>query len=259
MLIAQISDLHLGERGVPGPLGIDAGEALAHAVVRLNESEPRPDLVVVSGDLVENGSVAQYEHLRERLAPLAIPHRLMPGNHDEREALRAVFAAHAYLCEGGRFIQYEVATPELHLVMLDSLIPGSHAGELCEERLAWLDARLCAQPAKPTIVFVHHPPLTTGAGHVDRTRLASADAFGAVIGRHPQVQRVACGHVHRAMLARWCGTVVSTCPSVVHQFALDLRADGRNTPSDEGPGWQLHRWHAGNLITYTVSTPRRDR
>src|SRR3546814_18425357 len=93
MLCAQITDLHVS---LPGALlagRSDTAGFLDRAVARLNGLDPRPDFVLVTGDLVEGGSEAEYRHLRERLAPPAMPVFLAPGNHDGRAAFRATFAA----------------------------------------------------------------------------------------------------------------------------------------------------------------------
>lgn len=257
MLLAQISDLHLPVPGAPAVAGIDRAATLQLAVARLNAQVPRPACVVASGDLVDLGSAVEYVHLRDLLAPLAMPLLLMPGNHDDRAALRAAFPDHAELHTGTPFMQHTLDAGPLRVLLLDTLRSGSHAGELCAERLAWVTARLGEQPDRPTMIFMHHPPLLTGLAHVDKSGLAGAAAFGDIVARHRQVVRIACGHVHRTMTAQWCGTTVSVCPSVVHQFALDLReSGGANRPVDEGPGFQLHRWHDGSLITYTARLDR---
>jgi len=101
------------------------------------------------------------------------------------------------------------------------------AGELCAERLAWLDATLRRRPQSPTLLMMHHPPFVTGIGHMDRVGLAGIDGLAAVIARHPQVERLIAGHLHRAITVRFAGTVATTCPSPAHQVALDLDPDAR--------------------------------
>ena len=70
---------------------------LERAVAHVNALDPRPDVVLATGDLVDGGKPEEYARLRRLLAPLAMPVYLIPGNHDARDALRAVFADHAYL------------------------------------------------------------------------------------------------------------------------------------------------------------------
>src|SRR3546814_18438775 len=91
MLCAQITDLHVS---LPGALlagRSDTAGFLDRAVARLNGLDPRSDFVLVTGDLVEGGSEAEYRHLRARLAPLAMPVFLALGNHDAPAAFRATF------------------------------------------------------------------------------------------------------------------------------------------------------------------------
>ncbi len=140
----------------------------------------------------------------------------------------------------------------LRLIGLDTNIPGAPGGKLCGERLAWLDARLAEAPERPTVVFMHHPPFRTGIHAADEMGLEGSDELAAVIGRHPQVERVLCGHLHRTILKRFSGTVASTCPSTMHQVALDLTTPGRLTLVPEPSACQLHLWsEGGGLVSHT--------
>jgi len=123
---------------------------------------------------------------------------------------------------------------------------------LCDERLQWLDRTLAQKPNTPTLVVMHHPPFRTGLGHMDRLGLDGADALEAVISRHPQVERLACGHLHRAIQVRFGGSIASTCPSPAHQVALDLSEDGPDNYVLEPPGYQLHLWDGQRLVTHTA-------
>ena len=97
-------------------------------------------------------------------------------------------------------------------------------------------------PAGATMVALHHPPFSTGISHVDAVGLDDADALGAVIAAHPQVERVIAGHVHRAMQRRWFGTLASTAPSTTHAVELDLRPGAAAAFIYEPPGLQLLHW-----------------
>lgn len=252
MLIAQLSDPHIGASAAGKHHGMAPAATLERAVAGVLALPRRPDAVVVSGDLVETGAPAEYALLRALLAPLPMPVYLMTGNHDDRAALRATFGDHDYLMSSGTFVQYGLDAGEWRLLMLDSLEPGRSSGHLCAERLAWLAVELDSAADRPVVVFVHHCPLVTGAAHVDRSRLLDGDALADVLARHRRVERVICGHVHRAMHAAWANTVVATCPSVFYQFVVDLGDVSRFAPAAEMPGYQLHHLRDGRLVSYTL-------
>ncbi len=139
MLICQISDLHIK---VPGALSygvVDAAAYLRRCIAQVLAQKQRPDIVVITGDLVDFGRADEYAHLAELLQPLTMPVYLLPGNHDDRDTLRASFPGHDYLRQMGDFIQYAVDAGPLRILALDSVISGQSGGELCANRLAWLD------------------------------------------------------------------------------------------------------------------------
>ena len=252
MMIAQISDPHVV---LPGALlygRVDTAAMLARAVAELNRLEPPPDIVVITGDLVDKGEPAEYDQLRRLLTPLTMPVFVIPGNHDAREALRAAFGDDGYLPREG-FLQYAVEDFPVRLVALDTHIPGEGGGELCPERLAWLDRTLAAGQRRPSLVLMHHPPFLTGIARMDRAGLRGSDALAAVIARHPQVERILCGHLHRAIECRFAGTVAGTAPSTAHQIRLDIRSGAPLGFVFEPPGYQLHLWQDGaGLVSHTA-------
>jgi 3',5'-cyclic AMP phosphodiesterase CpdA len=253
MLICQISDLHVttGERlsGV-----VDTNAMLRACVAHIGALPTRPDVLLATGDLVDHGRPEEYARVRAALAPLGLPTHVIPGNHDDRGALRAAFADTAEMRGTDRYVQYAIEGHPLRIVMLDTVIPGEGGGRLCAERLDWLDRTLAAAPSRPTLVAMHHPPFTTFIEHMDAIGLDGADAFRGVIARHPQVERVICGHVHRVITSRVAHATVTVCPSPAHQIALDLSPGGVEAFAMEPPGYQLHRWSpATGLVTHTVA------
>ena len=240
-LVAQISDFHIVERDRLLLDAIDTAAFLRAAVEHLNGLDPPPDVVVATGDLVNDGRPAEYEHLRALLAPLRHPLRLMPGNHDDRAALRAAFPDHAELGTDG-VVQYVVDGP-VRVVVVDSTRFPEFGGRLDAAQLTWLDRTLAEAPSTPTIVAVHHPPFLTGIDHMDAMGFDTDDAvaLGEVIGRHPQVERIQCGHLHRSITTRWHGTTAATAPGVAHAVALDLHG-GAAAWDLEPPACVLHWW-----------------
>ena len=254
MILCQISDTHIKAERKKAYGVVDTASMLERCVQHVLQLPQRPDAVLFTGDLVDWGRPQEYALLRELIRPLleAVPVYLLPGNHDEREALRAAFPEHAYLRQWQPFVQYAIDDYPVRLVALDSLIPQSGSGQLCAQRLAWLEQTLAAQPHKPTVVALHHPPFTTGIGHMDRLSLSGADGLARVISRHAQVERVVAGHLHRPITVRFAGTVASTCPSPAHQVALDIDVDAADCYVMEPPGYQLHWWNGTSLITHTA-------
>ena len=129
MVIAQITDTHIKPEGVLSYGRLDTTPYLRRAVEHLLSLTPRPDVVLATGDLVDAGLPEEYRRLRDLLAPLPMPVYLIPGNHDNRDALASVFTDHAYLPRGGRFMQYVVEGHPVRLIALDTLDLGRIAPE----------------------------------------------------------------------------------------------------------------------------------
>ncbi|MFX1736749.1 phosphodiesterase [Paraburkholderia sp. A1RI_3L] len=253
MLLAQISDLHIKRPGALAYRRVDTAASLARCIARLNALVPRPDAVLVTGDLVDLGTAEEYRHLRSLFDTLELPWYLLVGNHDDRAALREVFADRPELATGGEFVQYTVDVGPLRVIALDSMLPGQSPGTLCDARLAWLERELAAATSKPVVVALHHPPFACGVSHMDRLRLApdASARLAALLARYPNVERVLCGHVHRPMFVRFGGTIACAVPSPAHQVALDLRDDAPSAFVLEPPAYALHRYDAAaGLVTH---------
>jgi 3',5'-cyclic-AMP phosphodiesterase len=253
MLVAQITDTHILAPGVLFKGMVDTAAALERAVSALNRLDPLPEIVVLTGDLAESGQPEEYAHLRSLLAPLRMPVFTIPGNHDAREPMRIAFAGDGYLPRQG-FLNYVVDDYPLRIIGLDTLIPGEGGGELCSDRLRWLEDMLARAPDRPSLIIMHHPPFVTGIARMDQAGLSGIAPFAAVVQRYSQIERILCGHLHRAIESRFAGTVAGTAPSTAHQVALDLRPKARLSFTLEPPGYQLHFWREGvGLVTHTAN------
>ncbi|MEP7062028.1 MAG: phosphodiesterase [Betaproteobacteria bacterium] len=253
MLLAQITDLHVMPKGQLAYGRVDTAGMLRNAVAHLNRLDPQPDVVLITGDLADRGEPAAYAQLREILTDLKPPFYVIPGNHDRIAAFRAAFADQPYLPAAGDLINYAIESLPLRLVAIDSVVQGQTRGALTDDRLAWLDRTLTQRPDAPTLVMMHHAPFAWDLPHFDAVGMEGSDALERVIARHPQVERVLCGHVHRSTQIRFGGTIVSSCPSTAHQSALDLRPHGADAFTLEPPGFQLHRWTGRLLFTHTLN------
>lgn len=254
LLIAQISDLHVG-------FGGDAADErnavrCSATIDHLLTMKPLPDMVIASGDLTERGDDASYMRLRAMLARLPMPVHLMTGNHDVRAALLRCFPD-TPIDDG--FVQAVVEVDGRRIILLDTVEEGRAGGGFCARRAAWLAARLDEAPDVPTLIVVHHPPFASGTDWMDATvdarwisRLHSAISAG------PQVVALLAGHLHREVVGMFAKRPCIVASSVAPQIALDLRstdvaiADGRALIVEGPPAFMLHRWTDDGLASHVV-------
>jgi 3',5'-cyclic AMP phosphodiesterase CpdA len=214
----------------------------ATAVRHLNGLATRPDLVLLSGDVVDEGAPAEYANARKLLAALELPFLVIPGNHDERGAFRAAFHDHAYLPVAGPLHYVAGAYGPVRVVALDVTLPGLHHGAVDDAALAWLEHALAQESGRPTLLMMHQPPFACGIPYLDKYWCEGGARLDAVLRRYPAVERVVCGHVHRTMQLRFGGTALCTAPSTATAIALQLRADAKPASYMEPPACLLHYW-----------------
>jgi 3',5'-cyclic-AMP phosphodiesterase len=245
MLIAQISDLHVVADGQLYANLVPSNAMALAAVQHLNALVPRPELVIITGDIVEDGTDKAYEMSRRILAQLEIPYLVIPGNHDERGAFVKAFADHAYLPAGGGPLNYSFEADSVRIIALDSTVPGRHHGNIDSVGVAWLEQVLSGERERPTLLIMHHQPFLTGIPYLEEYRYFGADRIAETISMFSSVERVLCGHVHRLMTDRLGGVLAMSCPSTASQIALRLAATAKPASFMEPPGCLLHLWRPG--------------
>jgi len=238
MRIAHLSDLHL----MRGPFAAQPAAGLADAIGRLLSVEPRPDCVVITGDLADTGHPEEYATLRTILRRCPIPVHLLPGNHDDPAALIASFGDTPYLGNGVS-PAYTVEYPQATLVIANSWVQGSPAGCLGPAQLAWIGQALGARRDVPALVCLHHHPVAMASRWLDQVGLDNAPEFFDVIDRHRNVRAIVWGHVHQSYDGLRKNVRMLATPSTCAQFlprsddfavdsrppayrTLELRADG---------------------------------
>ena len=251
MLIAQLSDPHVRPEGVLYQGVVDSNAMFAAAVAHLGALDPLPDLVLLSGDLVDKGEAAEYAYLRKLLAGLPAPVLVIPGNHDDRENFRRAFCDHAYLPISGPMHYIVGGHGVVRIVAVDVTVPGLHHGNVDEDAMLWLDGALAAEPRRPTIIMMHQPPFASGVPYLDAYHCRNGERLASVVSRHPSVERIVCGHVHRFMQLRFGGTMLCTSPSTATAIALQLGPDAKPASHVEPPACLLHHWRPEvGLVTH---------
>lgn len=249
MKVILVSDLHLVAPGVH-LFGLDPLQQLERCIAAINTDHGDADLVIFAGDLTNDGEASAYAALAERLAGLAVPYRLMMGNHDDRERFGAAFPD-APDVDG--FFQTAIDIGKTRLILTDTLWPGKVDGLLCEGRLAWLDGQLA--DAGEVLLFMHHPPFAIGIEALDACRLSNPQDLLEIIRRHGNVRHIFAGHVHRQSQGDWHGIPFTTVRGTSHQSALKFK--GPHEISFEAPAFSIILANSDTLVVHAQEFPGR--
>ncbi|MGE5386175.1 MAG: phosphodiesterase [Betaproteobacteria bacterium] len=246
MKIAQISDLHLTADGQPLYGRVDTETAWRQALSRALALGP--DWLVLTGDLAEGGHKSAYRRLRDSLADCPCPYALLPGNHDDRAALREVFADQPW--SPGDLCSQRREGDGGWLLLLDVTIPGCDGGEFGSEQESWLGRQLAR--GWPSLLFMHQPPFAVGIEYMDRIRCRGEDALRRLLAEYPQqqVEALLCGHIHRAVSTTFAGHPALVAPSPAHQIDIE---PGPLAWTPEPGGFLWHDWRPGErLLSHLV-------
>lgn len=237
--LVQLTDPHLRS---DDPSRLASLSAAVDAVLALGVA---PVGVVVTGDVADQGAPEEYEDAVRELGRLGAPLVVIPGNKDDRAAMRAAFGLPG---DASDRVQSASVLGGLRVVACDSQRPGELSGDLDVD---WLAEQLAADRLTPTVVAMHHPPFRIGVAAVDAIGLPAGQraALDAVLSEAPNVVRVIAGHVHRAAFGAIGGVPASTSSSVSFQLALDLAA-GELGLADEPPALAIHTLVDGDLVTH---------
>jgi Icc protein len=253
MLIAQITDIHLGfDQDDPGELN---RRRLDETLRTLTEMVPQPDLLLMTGDLADTGDDnMSYARLLEAIAGLPFPVFPALGNHDSRAPFRAHFPA---VPDAFGYAQYAIEDHALRILVLDTLEEGRHGGGFCDVRAAWLEDRLAEQPRRPTLIVLHHPPIESGLSWMTENPEAEwAQRLERIVSANPNIVALVAGHLHRPLVTQFAGATLAVCASTAPQVALDLGTidpevpDGRTMVVADPPGFALHLWNGETLVTH---------
>ena len=244
LAFAHLTDLHLRPPGVLTLGRIDADRFATQAIDAVIARHRDLAGVIVSRDICDLGEDDAYQRAVMLLSRFEVPVFVVPGNHDRTGRLRDAFIAFHGVpdqpVEGK--ICHTTVVNGVRLVMLDTAVDGidtgEHHGEVGPAQLAWLDEVLA--DGMPAFIAMHHPPFGSGIGFMDGITLIDAEAFAAVVARHSNVLRIACGHVHRVIVAEVGGVPAMAIPGVAHQVELSLDVEAPARFVMEPPAYGIH-------------------
>lgn len=243
--LVWMSDPHFVSEG--DVLGHDPRSRLSAAIDHINANHADARFCIISGDMVNRGTQTDYEALRDQLDDLEIPVLPMVGNHDDWPLFRSALPLPP-TCMAD-FVQYSVQTSDGLILCLDTQKLGSDAGQLCDQRLEWLQDALASAMDSPVFIFMHHPPLSLGLPMQDTDRLENGDAFLDLVTKHECVKYLFIGHVHRPISGTVRGVPFSTMRSITYQAPAPRPAWNWDTfrPSDEAPSLGVVTIEDGNV------------
>ncbi len=181
MIIVQLSDLHVGSQFQPNVF-----ETIVKEVNELN-----PDVIVITGDLTNEGLMKEYEKCKSLLKQFKTKKIIsISGNHDYRNTGYLLFK---------KFFPFETINEldnDVVLVTVGTARPDRNNGEVGYRQNLWLERTMKKYKDKIKIVAMHHhliPIPDTGSDQL--TVVDAGDVLRTVLDT--QVDVVLCGHKHR--------------------------------------------------------------
>lgn len=253
MLIAQISDTHISLSHPDESKRLERLSALKSFVAHIGGMDEKPDLILHTGDVSQDGKPEEYETVKSMLSVLDIPVFFALGNRDLGanlvEGLRDLGGVK--LTDG--FLIYSIEGFPIRLIAMDTQKRQSRIGTTCSVRLGILETLLQEQPDTPTALFMHHPPfeVPTSKYPFQFDDPVLADEFLRLISHHRQIVHLFCGHMHRQFSIE-----LATChASVTPSLPPDNRLGDFEAGWEDLPLFQLHRWNPEDLRFETRLTP----
>ncbi|WP_067703813.1 metallophosphoesterase [Nocardia jejuensis] len=242
VLLAQLSDTHFD-------MGARNNERAERVMAFLAELPQRPDVIVVTGDIADEGEIEEYQQARAALVA-DVPVLILPGNHDDRGNMRTVLFEEASSYEP---INQVFRADEVTLVLLDSSIPGKAEGLLAEETFEFLTTAL-AETAEDESVLVamHHPPIPVQSTVTDPIRLTNPERLAEIVAGDDRILAVLTGHVHAGLMAQFAGKPLIVAPSVSSTIGCEWEtARPGHVPIDFAPDPSLvfHSIKDGALLS----------
>ncbi len=222
--IIQVSDCHVSSDPRADYRGQSADRNLADLLPAMRAWQP--DLVLLTGDISEDGSAASYGRVTTLLGALEAPLLALPGNHDLPSVMGQFFP------QGPWDGLYQQVMKNWQLVLLDSTEQNRVGGLFSQLELDQLEHCLSSSTAAFTLVALHHQPVPVNSFWIDRYALEEPQSFLHVLDSNPRVRCVAWGHVHQEFQSMRGEVHLLGSPSTV---ANSLKEMLRFTLDEAGP------------------------
>jgi Icc protein len=232
MRIVQITDCHLLPEVGARVYGADTFRSLNRVLQSVLALAERPDLIVATGDLSEDGSDRSYQRLRQILVDAGLPVYVIAGNHDSVEVMRRS------LIGGAIRMEPCMDVGAWRIVFVDSKVAGEPHGYLEKAELRRLGETLSADSERPAIVCLHHSPIRPCPS--PSCRLKNDDELIAVLDLHANARAVLAGHSHLELERRIQHATLLTTPATSSQCVHAQAGE----QVDHEDFWSSHRFDA---------------
>jgi Icc protein len=226
--ILQVSDCHLYADPAGSLLGLNTLDSLRQVLIEAC-AETSPDLILVTGDLVHDGSTAGYQTLSSLLLDTGHPSAVIPGNHDHIPNMQQVLDSHGIPSSG------YLNLGNWRLVLLNSQVAGKEHGHLSARELELLD-RALENPPPNLLVILHHQPTPVSSQWLDNIGLDNGRQLLSRLAKEKAVKAVVWGHIHQTWEGKAGHIQLLATPSTCIQFAPKNDQFGLDR---QAPGW---RW-----------------
>ncbi|MEM7282714.1 MAG: metallophosphoesterase [Pseudomonadota bacterium] len=176
------------------------------------QREPETDVLLLTGDLVQDETRQGYERLKIYLDDLGLPAFSIPGNHDDPDLLSAV------LTDARSQVGGHTLIGEWCLVFLSSYVPGAAFGRLSADELSRLDELLKNHATKHLLIALHHHPIPMDSAWLDTVGLENSEEFWRIVDVHSNVRCILWGHVHQDLQQKRNDVLLLATPSTCAQF-----------------------------------------
>ncbi|WP_392565726.1 3',5'-cyclic-AMP phosphodiesterase [Utexia brackfieldae] len=228
--LLHITDTHLFANSEDELLGVSTNHCFHLVMEHIEQHQDNYDLIVATGDFVQDGSKEAYRIFASRVAQLSIPCVWLPGNHDMKRHITAVFSQYHLLSE-----KVVLLGDSWLVILLDSQVDGQAYGYLSQAQLNLLNDTLAQHPNRYILVLLHHHPVMSGCEWLDQHCLKNREVLEDIVMNYVQIRGVGFGHIHQVIEQAWEHCLMFSTPSTCVQFKPNCRDF---TLEENSPGWR---------------------
>ena len=227
--LIQLTDTHIFSNSDETFDGVNTEQTLKQVIASAQTDNWPPDAVLVTGDLVHDPIPVSYQRLGSILECLDCPTFCIPGNHDEPDIMKQHLPVNQIMIKQVIHFKHWV------VILLDSWLPGTHAGELKQKELELVKYLLDEHPDKYVLIALHHPPISIGSPWMDKMGLQNPGALFSIIDRNEMVKGIIWGHIHQEFNSERAGVRLMAAPSTCIQF---MPTATNYTRDNQAPGYR---------------------